>query len=187
MTSILQTTSFGKWAILKGAHWWKINFFAKIGSKRKIATWNWSNPRCFPMEKIKALNSHALAHQCVHYEIITKLEHSHLEKGMAIIRDSHKIERGQIKPCAGPRDCKECQALSILDVCPYFCVVFFSWNLPPAIDLIQIITREGFFHFFFPLINSLKNSSVLPNSNPYFYSVLMAWIYSHSSTHLTPD
>lgn len=186
MTSILQTTSFGKWAILKGSHWWKINFCAKTGCKRKIATWNWSNPWRFPMEKIKVLNSHALAHQCVHYEIMTKLKHSHLEKGMVIITDSQKIERGQIKPCAAPRDCKECQALSILDVCPYFCVAFFSWNLSPVIGLIQIITGKGF-GFFFPLINSIKNSSVLPNSNPYFYSVLMAWIYSHSSTHLTPD
>lgn len=86
ITSILQMTSFGKWAILKGAHWWKINFFVKVGSKKEIAIWNWSNPRCFPMGKIKALDSHALAHQCVHYKIVTKLEHSHLEKVMVIIR-----------------------------------------------------------------------------------------------------
>lgn len=161
MTSICQTTSFGKWAILKGSHWWKINFFAKIGCKRKIATWNWSNPWCFPIEKLKVLNSRALAHQYVHYEIMTKLKHSHLGKGTVIITDSHKIERGQIKSCAGPRDCKECQALSILDVCPYFCVAFFSRNLSPAIGLVQIITGKGFFFFFFsPLINSIKNSSV---------------------------
>lgn len=78
------------------------------------------------MEKIKALDSHALAHQCVHYEIVTKLKHSHLGKVMVIIRVFHKIERGQIKCCTGPRDCKESQALSILEGCPYFCVAFFS-------------------------------------------------------------
>lgn len=38
------------------------------------------------MEKIKALESHALAHQCVHYEIVTKLKHSHLEKVVVIIK-----------------------------------------------------------------------------------------------------
>jgi len=150
ITSILQMTSFGKWAVLKGAHWWKINFFVKVGSKKEIAIWNWSNPWCFPMGKIKALDSHALAHQCVCYEIVIKLKHPHLEKVMVIIRVFHKIEREQIKSCTGPRDGKESQALSILEVCPYFSVAFFSlWNPPPAIDLIQIITGKGFFLFFF--------------------------------------
>lgn len=86
ITSILQMTSFGKWAILKGAHWWKINFFVKVSSEKEIAIWHWSNPRCLPMEKIKALDSRALAHQCVHYEIVTKLKHSHVEKVMVIIK-----------------------------------------------------------------------------------------------------
>lgn len=145
ITSILQMTYSGKWAILKGAHGWKIYFFVKVGSKREIAISNWSNPGCFPMEKIKALDSPARAHQCVHYEIVTKLKHSRLEKVMVIIRVFHKIERGQIKPCTGPRDCKESQALSILEVCPYLCVAFFSlWNPPP-----YIITGKGFFLLFF--------------------------------------
>lgn len=152
MTSTLQMTSFGKWAILKGAHWWKINFFVKVGSKKEIAIWNWSNPWCFPMEKIKALDSHALAHQCVHYEIVTKLKHSHLEKVMVIIRVFHKIERGQRESCTCPRDCKESQALSTLEVCP----CFFSWNPPPAIDLIQIVTGKGFFLFFFFFFNKFN-------------------------------
>lgn len=69
ITSILEMTSFGKWAILKGAHWWKINSFVKVASTKEIEIWRRSNPWCFQMEKIKAFDSHALAHHCVRYEI----------------------------------------------------------------------------------------------------------------------
>lgn len=47
------------------------------------------------MEKIKALDSRALAHHCVHNGIVAKLKHSHLEKAMVIAGVFHKIERGQ--------------------------------------------------------------------------------------------
>lgn len=158
ITSILQTTSFGKWAILKGVHWWKINFFAKSGSKRQMATWNWSNPRCFPMQKIKVLNSHALAHQCVHYEIITKLKHSHLEKGMVIIRVSQNRKRANKILCR-PKGLQGVPGTFYLGCLPLFlCCIFlmkpFSSNRSHS-----NYNWEGFlsfFFFFFPSFNKFN-------------------------------
>lgn len=151
MTSILQMTSFGKWAILKGAHWWKTNFFVKVSSKKEIGIWSWSNPWCFPKEKMKVPNSHALAYQCVHCEIVTKLKHSHLEKVMVTIKSFAQNRKRLNQILHRPKGLQG-EPGTMLEVCPYFSVMFFSWNPPPAIDLIQIITEKGFclsFSFFF--------------------------------------
>lgn len=74
---------------------------------------------------MKVPNSHALAYQCVHCEIVTKLKHSHLEKVMVTIKSFAQNRKRLNQILHRPKGLQG-EPGTMLEVCPYFSVMFFS-------------------------------------------------------------